>query len=150
MTLSTAGLSPPLHARFKNGFVYGFLHGRSLKPEEMADPHLSMLIAKKLAHWHHVSHPVEYISKEPTLFKTLRKWHKGVPTHYAKPSAQALFEKHIDMEHLKLELNKLESMIFQFSSPVVFCHNDLLSGNIVYNGDTGNERMLHRITYPFR
>lgn len=111
----------------------------------MADPHLSMLIAKKLARWHHVSHPVECLSKEPTLFKTLRKWHNGVPPHYAKPPSQALFEKHIDMEHLKLELNKLESMIFRFSSPVVFCHNDLLSGNIIYNGDTGNDCSIDQI-----
>lgn len=37
------------------------------------------------------------------------------------------------MEELKIELNQLKDVISQIESPVVFAHNDLLLGNILYN-----------------
>lgn len=36
-------------------------------------------------------------------------------------------------EELRIELNQLKDVISQIESPVVFAHNDLLLGNILYN-----------------
>lgn len=37
------------------------------------------------------------------------------------------------MEKLKIELNQLKDVVSKIKSPVVFAHNDLLLGNILYN-----------------
>lgn len=37
------------------------------------------------------------------------------------------------MEKLKCELNQLKDVVSKIESPVVFAHNDLLLGNILYN-----------------
>lgn len=136
MTLSSAGLSPPIHARFTNGFAYGFIHGRALKSFEMGDPHISGLIAGKLALWHHVSRPIRQ-EQEPVLFCTLKRWLKGVPREYKDANIQRKFAQNIDKTYLGDQIQHLKSMVVRLNSPVVFCHNDLLSGNIVYNDEKG-------------
>lgn len=52
LVLNSLHLAPPVHARFANGLIYGFLEGRSLDPEELANPFLYPLIAQQLGHWH--------------------------------------------------------------------------------------------------
>ena len=48
------------------------------------------------------------------------------------------------LEHLKPkqvlieEYKKLRDHLISLNSPVVFCHNDLLPGNIIYNTEKGN------------
>jgi ethanolamine kinase len=37
------------------------------------------------------------------------------------------------MKDLQSEFVDLESKLRQLDSPIVFCHNDLLLGNVVYN-----------------
>lgn len=37
------------------------------------------------------------------------------------------------LEELKLEFNQLYTIVSKIKSPVVFAHNDLLLGNILYN-----------------
>lgn len=73
MRLASAGLCPPVYGTFNNGLVYGFIPGRVLSPDDMADPHYARLIARKLARWH--SLPItDKEAKSPTLFCTLRSW----------------------------------------------------------------------------
>ena len=52
LILNSIGLAPPVFARFKNGLVYGYLDGRSLKPEEMSKKSLYPLIAQQLGNLH--------------------------------------------------------------------------------------------------
>lgn len=52
LVLNSLGLAPPIHARFCNGLVYGFLPGRSLAPQELSNPYLYPLIAQQLGNWH--------------------------------------------------------------------------------------------------
>ncbi|KAI3404773.2 hypothetical protein KGF56_002403 [Candida oxycetoniae] len=52
LILNSIGLAPPVYARFKNGLIYGFLHGRSLKPSELSNPRLYPLVAQQLGNWH--------------------------------------------------------------------------------------------------
>lgn len=53
LILHSLSLAPPIYCRFKNGLVYGFSPGRSLKPEEMYHDNLYPLIAQQLGNWHH-------------------------------------------------------------------------------------------------
>lgn len=52
LVLNSLNLAPPIHARFHNGLVYGFLPGRSLQSEELQDPKLFPCIAQQLGIWH--------------------------------------------------------------------------------------------------
>lgn len=52
LVLNSIDLAPSVHARFKNGLIYGFLHGRSLDPTELRNKNLYPLIAQQLGNWH--------------------------------------------------------------------------------------------------
>lgn len=52
LVLNSLKLAPPIHARFSNGLIYGFLPGRSLEPKELSNPFLYPLIAQQLGNWH--------------------------------------------------------------------------------------------------
>ncbi|KAF8978254.1 hypothetical protein BGZ46_006661 [Entomortierella lignicola] len=129
--LSKLGLCPPLFGKFKNGLAYGCVPGKVYKVSDMRDPHKMELVARKLAIWHTtVKIPGERVSK---LFKTIHKWIKEVPESYSKPAVQEVFAKNFDMTKLRQELLVLEEHLVKLNSPVVFCHNDLLYGNLIYD-----------------
>lgn len=52
LVLNSLNLAPPVHARFRNGLIYGFLPGRSLEPEELLVEQVYPLIAQQLGNWH--------------------------------------------------------------------------------------------------
>ncbi|GMG39969.1 unnamed protein product [Ambrosiozyma monospora] len=52
LVINSVGLAPPIHARFGNGLVYGYISGRSLDYDELSSPLLYPLIASKLGQWH--------------------------------------------------------------------------------------------------
>ena len=97
---------------------------------DMRDPVKSKLVAQKLGLWHRSSVPGD---KTPGLFATLTKWIQGVPDVYEnRPLVQESFVKNINMVSIEAELALLKSVIEMLGSPIAFCHNDLLSGNIIY------------------
>lgn len=131
MALQEDGLAPPLHCRFINGFVYGYVPGIPLKSAQLSSEKLFPLIARKISLWHHVDcvpgDPV------PRLFKTLRKWFKNIPKEYTNPEVESKFHSSIDLAYLQSELAALECHVKSLNCPVTFCHNDLLAPNIIYN-----------------
>lgn len=87
------------------------------------------LVARKLAHWHKVHLPGKC---ESLLFPTLWKWLNGIPSPYSVPDIQHRFARSIDVAYVREQLVRLEKRIEALNCPVVFCHNDLLSANIIY------------------
>ncbi|KAF9425825.1 hypothetical protein BGZ76_003056 [Entomortierella beljakovae] len=131
ITLSNLGLAPPLFGKFKNGLAYGCIPGKVYQVSDMRDPHKMELIARKLGIWHStIKIPGERVSK---LFKTIHKWIKEVPKSYSKPAVQEVFAKNFNLTELNQELITLEDHLVKLNSPVVFCHNDLLYANLIYN-----------------
>lgn len=102
----------------------------------MSDPHYMRLIARMLARWHKVVElPSRPTVRKSKLFPTLWKWWHSVPKTYSDACAQGKFAKSIDMSRLGDELRILEGHLDALNSPIVFCHNDLLSGNIIVGPD---------------
>ncbi|KAJ1848148.1 hypothetical protein IWW55_001256 [Coemansia sp. RSA 2706] len=126
--LADLGMCPPLYARFNNGLVYGFIPGTVATPEEMGNDEWAPLIARQLAVWSQVSVPGD---RQLGLFSSLRQWLSDVPQDYANVRANRIFHAHFSAAMLAQELQELERMLGTVDSPVVFAHNDLLSGNIV-------------------
>ncbi|KAJ2662548.1 hypothetical protein IWW48_001790 [Coemansia sp. RSA 1200] len=126
--LARIGMCPPVYARFNNGLVYGFIPGTVAKPHEMSNDLWAPLIARSLAKWSQISLPG---SHAPQLFPTLRRWLRDIPKSYKDPKANTTFQAYFSTDKLASELSDLESILTKLNSPVVFAHNDLLSGNIV-------------------
>ncbi|KAJ8657478.1 hypothetical protein O0I10_006780 [Lichtheimia ornata] len=138
VTLSAQGLCPPLYARFRNGLMYGFIKGRVSTADQLSLPREASWIAKKLAKWHKVRLPQGQDDKgEPKqmLWHTLRRWILEVPTKYNDPTKQKLFDSRFDIHKMRSEMEELITLLEQLDSPVVFSHNDLLYGNIIFDDE---------------
>ncbi|KAI9322602.1 kinase-like domain-containing protein [Dichotomocladium elegans] len=138
VTLSAQGLCPPLYARFRNGLVYGFIKGRVSTVDEMACPKTASWIARRLAEWHKVRLPHDQGGKtvpKQVLWQTMRRWVTKVPTKFKSAERQKKFNAHFSVEKLASELESLISHLESLNSPVVFSHNDLLSGNVIYDDE---------------
>lgn len=46
------------------------------------------------------------------------------------------------MDSLKREVEEMERELTKLSCPLVLCHNDLQSRNIIYNDQDGNEKVF--------
>ncbi|KAJ2615967.1 hypothetical protein H4S08_001002 [Coemansia sp. RSA 1365] len=126
--LASQNMCPPLHARFQNGLVYGFIPGTVAKPEEMGNDLWAPLIAKQLADWHKVDLPGDHT---PGLFTLFRNWLNDIPATYEDKRANDIYQNHFTLDMLHNELNEMQPLLVNVKSPVVFAHNDLLSGNII-------------------
>ncbi|KAJ2454740.1 hypothetical protein EV183_001324 [Coemansia sp. RSA 2336] len=124
--LSELGMCPPLYGRFNNGLVYGYIPGTVATPEEMGNGEWAPLIARQLAKWGQITIPGD--DRSPKLFSTLQKWLSDIPSDYQDESADKV---RLSREMLAGELAALKEMLSTVESPVVFAHNDLLSGNII-------------------
>lgn len=130
--LHAHGLAAPLHCAFRNGLCYGFNPGRVGDTQLIRDPHISRLIAQTLARMHSVK-----LRKggqvAPSLFPTLHKYLRLVPTHFDDIQKNLRFVSCIPSKaELEKEVSLLEEHLSGLGSPVVFCHNDLLVKNIIY------------------
>lgn len=83
---------------------------------------ISDSIARAVARFHHIAMPLNAIkSHDPSLFPTLRKWYRT--SFDVKPQLY-------DGMDLPAEIAALERALRPIGH-VRFCHNDLLSGNII-------------------
>ncbi len=118
------------------------MQGTPIKPRQMSEPAIFPLIAKKTAHWHFVDAiPGQ---KTPKLFKTLWKWFRNVTGRFSRPESQARFDRSLNLDHLQQELERLEAAVKSINCPIVFCHNDLLSGNIILCPGNGKCKIVYK------
>ncbi|KAG1456848.1 hypothetical protein G6F55_006268 [Rhizopus delemar] len=148
ITLSSQNICPPLYARFKNGLMYGFIKGRVSTVEQLSEVKTAHWIAKKLGQWHKVTLPSygKRGVKEQRLWSTMYQWLNQVPEKYKDEKIQAIFETQFDMKKVKSELDYLIERLEKINCPIVFSHNDLLFGNIIYDDE---KEEAHFIDYEY-
>lgn len=104
-------------------------------------------IARTLAAFHRAE--VSHLSPEPVLWDRMNQW-LGKVKQMWRHSERAVrkLQAHADAEVfdlavLKREVAELQEALAALHSPVVFCHNDLNSGNIlISNSDPSNVRFI--------
>ncbi|ONH98289.1 hypothetical protein PRUPE_7G240800 [Prunus persica] len=134
--LSAAGFGANLLGVFGNGMVQSFINARTLIPSDMRNPKLAAEIAKQLCRFHQVEIPG---SKEPQLWNDLLKFfEKASALEFDDNEKQKLY-KTISFSEVHNEIIELKELTGLLNSPVVFAHNDLLSGNIMVNDEEGYE-----------
>ena len=121
--LSVLGLCPEVYAHFDNGMVYGYVEGDVFTLKDMTTK--AELVAKHLAEWHQIK--MRHKVSKPSLFDTIDDWLEKVPVN-----AKLLGLSKAD---LIIESKLLQAALEAFDSPVVFCHNDLQVGNVIYNNE---------------
>jgi len=130
-----AKLSPGFIASFPGGRIEEYLNGSITLTTGDCKLYINE-IAIKTADIHH--HLIAELPKEPSIFISLTNWLKAasevLPTT-EKPAIKE-FSKTINFHSLQSEIQFLKKIILPLNSPVVFCHNDLLSGNFMYNNQS--------------
>jgi thiamine kinase-like enzyme len=146
--LSAVHLAPMYYGRFSNGRVEGYQHGtRPLHFTELSgvqNNSMSRGIATRLARLHYGFRILPLLPPErrqPTLWKQLYDWLDQA--EMALPSLQLNPRTITDLQLSKVrtELLWLQEEVRGIignneEDAVVFCHNDLLAANILYNDST--------------
>ncbi|XP_054161761.1 probable ethanolamine kinase [Oppia nitens] len=147
-TMYKSGLIPPVYCTFNNGICYGYSPGVVLDENMVRDTHISKLISEMMARMHTIKPQMNRLCNQmndctpepvPSLFKGLRKFLDLIPCALKDPQQDKRYKKFLpNKENLISEVNSLELTLKKLLSPVVFCHNDLLLKNIVFNADKNN------------
>ncbi|KAM6219094.1 ethanolamine kinase 2 isoform 2-T2 [Rhynchocyon petersi] len=141
--LQEHGCAPKLYCTFQNGLCYEYMPGMALGPEHIGEPRLFRLIALEMAKIHTI-HANGTLPK-PTLWHKMHDYFTLVKDEI-NPSLSADVPR---VEVLEQELAWLKEHLSQLDSPVVFCHNDLLCKNIIYDSTKGVNEVDY-CRYPSR
>ncbi|KAF7072543.1 hypothetical protein CFC21_077651 [Triticum aestivum] len=128
--LSAAGFGARLLGVFENGVVSSFIHARTLSPSDMKEPRIAAEIAKQLQKFHQVDIPG---SKEPQLWNDVFKFLKKASVLKFEDNEKQKRYEMISFREIQDEVKELKDLSDLLHAPVVFAHNDLLSGNLMLN-----------------
>lgn len=144
LCLNKAGFCPPVYAQLKNGLCYGFLAGRRLQVHEtVGDWNIMRKIAALMAKLHSLKVPAYFKDREPFLWLKMDQLLENVPTSFPDPETQRSFLSSIgSIGDLRKEINWVKELLVDCKSPIVLCHNDIHSANIIYDEETGNMKLV--------
>ncbi|XP_076252215.1 ethanolamine kinase 1 isoform X2 [Rhynchophorus ferrugineus] len=131
--LSKQGLAPNLYATFENGLAYRYQPGCTLNTETVRKPFIYSLVAKKMAKLHKAK--VDGIENpKPFIWKKSRDFLNLVPEEFSSQKNQTRYTELAlpSQSELNDEIIQLQKSLEHVDSPIVFCHNDLLLGNVIY------------------
>ncbi|XP_052270791.1 ethanolamine kinase 1-like isoform X2 [Dreissena polymorpha] len=134
--LHAAGRCAPLYGTFNNGVLYGFVQGVTLEVDTVRDEQIGKLIAQEMIELHKVKVPNQEVRSG--LWKKMSRFLDLGPDEFADPETNKRYKETVKSKgELREELAMLQSHLEVLDSPVVFCHNDLLLKNILYDQDKG-------------
>jgi len=118
-----------LYATFENGIAYQFIPGDILTEPMAKDPKISKLVAEMMA----VIHNIEIKNGEGGLWTRFEKFINLIPTSLTnKANEKRMKNEFLSREEMLTEYNMLKELLDKETIPLVFCHNDALLPNIVY------------------
>lgn len=141
--LSAAGFGAKLLGIFENGMVQSFIDACTLTPTDMRKPKLAAEIARELRKFHEMEIPG---SKDPQLWSDIFKFlDKASSLRFEDAAKQAKYTS-ISFDELREEAMSLKAFTDCLSAPIVFAHNDLLSGNLMLSE---KEEKLYLIDFEY-
>ncbi|CAK8671283.1 unnamed protein product [Clavelina lepadiformis] len=126
------GCAPSLYCVFNNGLCYEFIKGITLTCQTVRLPSVYKLLAGELARVHSIPTKGDPPPK-PTAFPLMRKF---LAIAFASDSiidGGLTVARKNEEQVLRKEVDELESCLTNLNSPIVFCHNDILLHNVIYN-----------------
>ncbi|KAJ8931763.1 hypothetical protein NQ314_015295 [Rhamnusium bicolor] len=107
--LNSVDLAPNLYATFENGLAYRFIPGCTLNESTVRDPNIYKLVATRMA-----------------------KLHKVRAEGAGQPKAILYHSVVTPKAKIEEEIKQVRNVMEILGSPVVFAHNDLLLGNVIF------------------
>ncbi|XP_013134700.1 PREDICTED: ethanolamine kinase isoform X2 [Papilio polytes] len=145
-TLNVLGLAPKIYGVFKNGLVYEYFPGVTLNTDTVAETKIATMVAQQMAKMHKVQLGKE-ITKEPMIWDKIEQFLCLIPETFAKEEKQIRFANSFgSVTRLRIEFERLKWHLMKTESPLVFAHNDLLLGNVIYNE---SKRTVSFIDYEY-
>ncbi|KAJ8724981.1 hypothetical protein PYW07_015939 [Mythimna separata] len=136
-TLNVLGLAPKVYGVFENGLAYQYYPGSTLDVESVTNDNIWPLVATQMAKMHRVQLGRD-VPKEPFVWDKIEQFLSLIPDPFTSEEKQARFANSFtSITKLRIEYERLKSHLIKTTSPVVFAHNDLLLGNVIYNKDEG-------------
>lgn len=150
-------IGPEFYCKFLNGICYEYLPGKIIDQKMIFDQEVSRKIAEAVASLHLVNFEAAQAFKKseqspfifPKIYELLKLLNEDYKTYMPHmtdeflktiPSVKTLFEE------IKFLENHLVNYTKQNDSLILFSHNDLLLGNIVYND---SKRSIKFIDYEY-
>ncbi|CAG9859427.1 unnamed protein product [Phyllotreta striolata] len=133
LLLNRAGLAPDLYATFRNGLAYKFLPGKTLTSDTVRNPVIYELVARQMARLHKVQ-PDDGRNGSPFIWDKIRRFLDLIPDVFSDSDKQRRFSgSGFAKGIIEEELRRVKSAVETSRVPIVFAHNDLLLGNVIYN-----------------
>ncbi|XP_078098244.1 ethanolamine kinase 1-like isoform X2 [Mustelus asterias] len=137
LVLNANGCAPKLYCTFQNGLCYEFIHGMALDPRHLGEPTLFRLIVTELARIHSI-HAHNGCIPKPILWLKMRKYMALISSEFTPEAKNIQIQQKVPpLETLEKEMAWMKDYLSELNSPTVFCHNDLLCKNIIYNEKEG-------------
>lgn len=127
--LSDASIAPSLLGVLPNGRVEQFLKARNIELHEMTHEDVLRGVAKAMARLHKFEPRGVDVASEPTVWLDTGKWIADIDNLVGK--GRLVMPDGVSFKECKDGLRKVKEELQKGASPVVFCHNDLLCGNIM-------------------
>ncbi|KAJ7555911.1 hypothetical protein O6H91_05G060500 [Diphasiastrum complanatum] len=143
LSLSAEGFGPKLIGLFANGMVQSYINARTLEPVDMSRPEIAALIAKEVRRLHETEIPG---SREPQLWRDIQKFFDKASVISFEDSIKQKKYEAISFDEINKEIKKLQEVSDALNAPVVYCHNDLLSGNLMVSEKSNK---LHLIDFEY-
>lgn len=152
--LSSAGLGPKLYGAFEDGRIEEYIPAEAMTLEEMIDPQISSVIAKKLAMISTLEVPLDknnlWIRNRYEEFINYLQNKVQLESYLANsnlPEETKVIARELSGKDLRAEREFIIDILDQIKSPVVFSHNDLHHANILLaktskKRPTLNERVI--------
>ncbi|XP_050671402.1 ethanolamine kinase isoform X2 [Leptidea sinapis] len=135
--LQKLNLAPKIYGVFANGLVYQYYPGVTLTVDSVINSKIAALIAIRMAQMHKVELPQE-VKKEPMVWDKIEQFLRLIPETFSNSTKQTRFASSFGSKtRLWIEFERLKSHLMRTESPLVFAHNDLLLGNVIYNDCNG-------------
>jgi len=143
--LSKASLSPPYWGRFQNGRVEGWMNEmRPLQARELSNPVIAKGIAVATARFHttfavpqtvqdHLSSVSGNGNQEPSMWPQLQGWLQQAIKATFQTANDTKRAQELDLPQFEQELQWLRESVIPVDAEAVFCHNDLLAANVLYD-----------------
>ncbi|XP_052009137.1 ethanolamine kinase 1 isoform X1 [Xyrauchen texanus] len=139
------GCGPQLYCNFTNGICYEFVRGVVMDDTLLKQPSVYRLIATEMGKIHSIkSGEVGNTSPQtPVLWSRLSQFLNLVESSDSHVQQRSI--AHLEAPNITIiikEMEELKCHLQHIESPVVLCHNDLLTKNIIYNIQEGTVKFI--------
>uniref|UniRef100_A0AAF5CRP9 ethanolamine kinase n=2 Tax=Strongyloides stercoralis TaxID=6248 RepID=A0AAF5CRP9_STRER len=142
--LNSVGLAGKVYAKFKNGIIVDYLDGETITINNVRHPKMSKKIAIALGKLHELN--VNEGEQCPMIFDKLNNYFLIMQTTFDNKHYQTNFDNYFKNISIQDDYKKLIEYIKKDPCNLVFCHNDLLLSNILYDEIKDS---IHFIDYEY-